>query len=322
MLRILLILFLIPSALSFSEYTLREGKLLNTKLVASLPIEEHYKALVEAHERQQWKRLEKEALLITRSFAGSLYARDAGYFLGVAHFHQNDFEVANTCFTRYLTRQTAPKYFNEVINFKFEIAEKFRLGARKHLMGLKGLPKWVSDAKGALEFYDEVISALPHSDIAAHSLFGKALIQASNEDFRAAIQSYQTLIRRFSKHPLAIESYIGVGKVYLAQSKREYPDPDYLDLDLINLRKFRTSFPGEEKLVVAQQNVARMEEYYAGSFFDTARFYERTKKWGAAKIYYSKILKAYPNSQIASKSKQRLRAVEEKLDRLAKKKSR
>ncbi|NGX47806.1 MAG: Outer membrane protein assembly factor BamD [Chlamydiae bacterium] len=315
------ILFLIPAICSFADYTLKDGKLVEREEIATESVQEHYSTVTKYFEKGEWKNLEKEAIILIKNFPNSPFARDATFFLGMAYFKQDDFEMANIEFTEYLTRQATPKYFEETIQYKFEIAEKFRSGARKHIMGFKTLPKWMPAGSEAIAIYDEVISALPHHELAAHSHYGKAQVQAKNEDFRAAVESYQTLIRRFPKHPLAIESYIGIGEVYLQQSQSEYCDPDFLDLAELNLRKFRTSFPGEEKIAVAQGNYMRMQDHYAGSLFETARFYERTNKWGAAKIYYAKILKNYPDSFVAKKSKDRLEIVESKLSYLETKKA-
>jgi len=310
------ILFLTLAPLGFADYTLQDGKLVERETVATLSDQEHYSGMIDAFESLDWKRLIREAQIISRNFSSTPYARDVAYYLGVAYFHMGDYELANVEFTDYLTRQATPKFFDSAIQYKFEIAEGFRTGKKKHFLGLQALPKWTPAGSDAISIYDEVISAYPHHELAAYSLFGKAQILSKREDFRASIEAYQTLIRRFPKHPLSIESYIGIGEVYLSQAEAEYPDPDFLDLAELNLRKFKTSFPGEEKLEIAEGNFIRMQDYYASCFFDTAKFYERTKKWGAAKIYYQKILATYPNSEIATKSKARLENIQAKIDRI------
>lgn len=314
------ILFLVTSSLCFADYTLQDGKLVERETVATLSDQEHYSAMIAALEQSDWKRLEKEARILANNYSSTPYARDVSYYLGVAYFNLGDYELANGEFTEYLTRQATPKFFESAIQHKFEIAEGFRTGKKKHFLGLRTLPKWTPAGSDAISIYEEVISAFPHHELAAHSLYGKAQILAKREDFRASIEAFQTLIRRFSKHPLAIESYIGIGGVYLMQAQAEYPDPDYLDLAELNLRKFQASFPQEEKLEVARLNLMDMQEYYASCFYETARFYERTKKWGAAKIYYKKILATYPESDIAIQSQQRLDNVQKKIDRIEAKK--
>lgn len=309
------LILLFSSSSIYAEYTLKNGKLIESNLIASASVQDHYSSMINAYQKKQWKSLIQESITIVKNFAYSPYAQEAVFFLGVGYFHDGDYEMANFQFGDYLTNQSTPKYFEEAIQYKFEIAEKFRGGSRKHLMGFENLPKWMPADSDALVIYDEVISALPHHDLAAQSLYGKAQILMKNEDFRAAIETYQNLIRRFPKHPLAVESFIGIGRVYFQQSKSEYPDPDYLDLAELNLRKFRTGFPGEEKLAVAEMDFSKMQEHYAIILFDTARFYERTNKWGAARIYYNKILNSYPNTSIATKCSSRLIFVEEKLEK-------
>lgn len=317
----LVYIFLTTSITCFADLTIKDGKLVEKETVATESVHEHYSAILKAHQEKAWKNLEKEANIVIKNFSTSPFGRDATYFLALAYFYQEEYDMANLKLTNYLTHEATPRFFEDAIRYKFEIAEHFRNGARKHLMGFKSMPKWAPAGEDAIAIYDEVISALPHSDLAAQSLFGKAQVQAKREDYRAAIESYQTVIRRFSKHPLAVESYIGIGQIYLVQSETEYPDPDFLDLAELNLRKFRASFPGEEKIQVAVSNLEKMEEHYASSLFETASFYERTKKLGAAKIYYTKIVASFPKSQIAKKSQDRLETLEVKLAKIEAKKN-
>lgn len=316
-----IIFFALISTSCFASITIKDGKLVQKEETATESVQEHYSTLMQTYEAQDWKSLEKEAIIVSKSFPNTPFGRDALYFLGVAYFNQEDFEMANRQFKEYLTNEATPKYFEEAIRFKFEIADQFRNGARKHLLGLKSMPKWAPADDEALEIYDEVISALPHNEMAAQALYGKAKLQSKGEDYRAAVETFQTLIRRFSKHPLAVESYIGIGEIYLDQSKAEYPDPDFLDLAELNLRKFKSSFPGEEKIAAAVDNLHQMENHYASSFYETAQFYERTKKWGAAKIYYTKILASFPNTQLADRSRARLQVVNVKVAELEAKKA-
>ncbi len=167
---IIFILSLLIPVLGFSDYTISEGKLVAKEQVASEPVQEHYSAMIRAFENQEWDELAQEALIVIRNFSKTAFAKDATYFLGVAYFNQKDYEMANYQFTDYLIQQATPKYFEEAIQYKFEIAEKFRKGARKHLMGFKSMPKWAPAGSEAITIYDEVISALPHHDLAATPL--------------------------------------------------------------------------------------------------------------------------------------------------------
>lgn len=294
------------SAQGHAAYILKEGKLIKKEELATLSVQEHYSILTDMHQKQEWKEVIHQAAIITRNFPATPFAHEALFYLGIAHFHLNDDEIANNHLTAYLRNQATPRNFEEAIHYKFAIAKKFQKGAKKHLMGMESLPKWMPAREDALAIYDEVIAALPHHDLAAEALFGKGELFFKDEDYKESVEAYQTLIRRFPKHALSPESYLGIGKVYLTQCQTEYPDNDFLDLAEINMRKFRQDFPGEDRIVVAEKMFEEMQEIYAKNLYETAQFFERTKKPKAAVIYYSKISRDYPRTKTAAMAEKRL----------------
>lgn len=279
---------------------------MNSEFVATLSVQEHYSAILEAYQKEQWEDLVRQSLIMIHNFPSTPFAEESYFYLGVGYFHLGEFEHSNENLTHYLKRQASPKFFEEAIQFKFQIAERFHHGAKKHIMGWDSMPKWIPARDEAIAIYEEVITALPHHELAAHALFGKAKLLLKDEEYKASIETYQTLIRRFPKHPLAIESFIGIAQVYLIQSKDRYPDQDYLDLAEINLKKFHFSFPGEERVVEAENMFIEMKEIFAGNLYETGRFYERTKKPHAALIYYNRILSKYPETKVALSAEKRL----------------
>ncbi|MBS0615084.1 MAG: outer membrane protein assembly factor BamD [Verrucomicrobia bacterium] len=309
-----IILFLLAFEPLSAAYVLKQGKFVSSEEVATSTAQEHYAAAVKAYEEKNWKELLKQATIVTVNFEGTPYHTDALHFIGIAHFHLEDYELANNHFSDYLKVQTALKYFRETIEYKFQIAEHFRKGAKRHIAGVASLPKWMSADEDAVKIYDEVISALPSDDLAARSLLGKAKIQLKNEDFTASIETLQTLIRRFRKHALAPKAYVQIAKVYLTECQVQYPDADFIDLAEINLRKFRQDFPSDERVVTVEHMFYDMQEVYAKSFYEIGQFFERTKKPHAAVLYYHKIIKAYPNSRSAELSKARLKKLRPPLD--------
>jgi outer membrane protein assembly factor BamD (BamD/ComL family) len=288
------------------SYTVKDGKILNTQEIATMSVQEHYGLLLEAVQKEDWNEVVHQATIMVKNFPDSPFYQEAFYFLGRGFFHKGDYDIANDQLTTYLKKQTALQHFREAIELKFEIAEKFREGYKKHIGGLAVLPKWMPAKDEAIKIYDEVINALPNDDLTARALYGKGKIGLDDEEYASSIETYQTLIRRFPQHPLAPEAYVEIARVYLIESKERYPDADFLDLASINLKKFRQDFPSDERVVIAETILAEMQEVYAKSFYEIAQFYERTKKPHASILYYSKIVKAFPNTKTAELSKKRL----------------
>jgi outer membrane protein assembly factor BamD (BamD/ComL family) len=271
-----------------------------------MSVQEHYSIAMDAYQKQNWDEVIHQSLIVVKNFSSTPFAQESLFYLGVGYFHTGELEYSNKFLTSYLKKQATPKFFEEAIQYKFKIAEKYHRGAKKHILGWETMPKWVPARDEAIRIYDEVVTALPHHELAAHALFGKAKLLIKEDEYKSSIETYQILIRRFQKHPLAAESYIGIGEVYLIQSQAQYPDQDYLDLAEINLRKFRHDFPGEERLAVAEKMWLDMKEVYASDLYDTGRFYERTKKPQAAYIYYTRVLTKYPETKVCDLVNKRL----------------
>jgi outer membrane protein assembly factor BamD (BamD/ComL family) len=302
---ILSLILIIPWSVH-AAYTFKNGKLIKNEEMATMSVQEHYSLAMDAYQKQDWDEVIRQSVIVAKNFSSTLFAQETLFYLGVAYFQIGEFENANKFLTRYLKKQSTPKFFEEAIQYKFRVAENYHHGAKRHVLGWETMPKWVPARGEAIRIYDEVIAALPHHELAARALFGKAKLLVKDDEFKSSIETYQVLIRRFPKHPLAVESYIGIGEVYLIQSQAEYPDQDYLDLAEINLRKFHHDFPGEERIAVSEKMLLEMKEVFASDLYDTGRFYERTKKPQAAYLYYTRILMKYPETKVCELVNRRL----------------
>ncbi len=309
--------FLAVSILCFpadsqASYTIKNGKLMDVQKIATLSAQEHYSLTKEALEEKDWAEVIRQSQILMENFPGTIFSLDAYFYLGVALFYQGEYGFSNDNFSFYLKKQTTPKFFEEVFQYKFQIAQKFQKGERKHLLGLSGMPKWLTAEEEALAIYEEVILALPQHDLAVQSLFNKAIILLNQENFKDSLESFHVLLRRFPRHPLALDTYVAITKVYRTQGADEYPNPDFFDLAEINIRKFKLDFPGDAKVTEAELLLGEMTELYAIDLYETAQFYERTKKPAAAMIYYSKIISKYPYTKTAANSQERLSVLEKK----------
>lgn len=289
-----------------AAYTVSQGKMVKVGEVATLSVQEHYSLLLEAVQKEEWKETIRQATILVKNFPGSPLQHEAIFFLGSAYFHSEDYDIANGHLSQYLRKQTALQHFRDAIEMKFQIAERFREGSKKHIGGYEILPKWIPAKDEALKIYDEVIAALPNDDLAAKALFGKAVVLREDAEYMASIENFQALLRRFPRHPLAPDVYVEIARTYLIESQKKYPDSDFLDLADLNLKKFRQDFPTDERVEMAEQILGEMQEVFAKSYYEIAQFYERTKKSHAAILYYSKVVKAFPNSKSAERSKKRL----------------
>jgi len=262
--------------------------------------------LQEALADKDWWSVVDYADILAYHFPSSPFVQETAYLMGYAFFQMGQYEHANESLSAYLTHSSQHAHFEEALQMKFAIAEAFHNGKRKKLFGSHKMPAWLPAKEDAIAIYDEVISTVPHSELAAKSLLAKADILAELEDYKTSIETLTQLIRRFPKDEAAAEGYLQINKVYLLQCKNTSLDLDLLDLSSVNLRKFKLAFPREPRLEEAERIFSETEELFAANLYETGRFFERTGKKPASEIYYNKVVSKYPATKAAIAAREKL----------------
>lgn len=299
-----------------ASFVYREGEWRYVLQPATCSADEHYRLGMEAYNSDNFLEAANQLQILTDNYPSNPASDDAHFFLGMACFQNGDYETANTALNGYLKRNANPIYLTEAVAFKFAIAEAFRCGERARLFGYRKCPKWMNGRDLAVTIYDEVIAALPSSDLATRALFAKGSVLCEMQDFRSSVESYSTLIRRFPKHELAPESYLAIDQVYLCQAEVEFQNPDILVLAELNLARFRGDFPNDERVDEAAALVLQIEELYAWGFYSTGCFFERVCKPQSAALYYSSACCQFPDTQIAERCRERIARLAAKHDNI------
>ena len=260
---------------------------------------------------QDWWGVVDYADLLAYCFPASPFAQESDFVIAEAFLHLDQLELANRYFTTYLNRMNSPKRFEEAIQYKFWIAEQFFAGVKKRLFDSHKMPKWLSAKEDALQIFEEVITAQPHSEMAAKSLLHKGMLQAEFEDYKLRIETLDLLIRRFPKHDMAADAFVEKNRVYLKQCREEGPDPGLLDLAEANLEKFKLAFPREARIADAEKALVELRELFAQNLLNTGLFFQKTKKIPASIIYYSKVISKYPESEAAIVAREKLEALQD-----------
>lgn len=288
---------------------LRNGSLVDADEVAKYSPEQHYSLGAIAYQQLNWDEAARQFRIVATNFPNSEVGPNSWFYLAISYYNLQEYDFANDAFSNYLKCHTNPEFFEDSIEYKFRIANLFKSGARCRFFGTKHLPKWASGRDHAIAIYDEVIAAVPCHELAAWSLFYKAQMFKEDRLFNQSIDIYQLLIRRFPKHELAPESYMAISKIFIVQSGYEKHNPDLLAFAQINLRRFQNDFPRDERTCIVEQDVQQLKEIYATSLYETGQFYERTYHDLASVIYYQKAVDEFPDTQIASKCRQRLQVL-------------
>ncbi len=289
-----------------AKYVLRDGKLMNDRYAPNMSYLDHYSAGCKAFADCDWSEGQRHFYIVSNSFKNCPQASEALFYLGVSYFNMNEFDLSNEALDAYLSSSNNPQHFETAFAFKFAIAEKFRCGAKRRFCGTTKLPKWACGRELAVTIYNEVITSLPSHELAVRSLYSKGWLLWDDKDYKGAVDSFQTLVRRFPRNELTPECYLLVNHIYLEQAQFEFQNPDLLALAEINTQRFIRAFPKEDRLPQAEYLFQCIKEVYAKGLYDIAVFYEKTKKCKAAVIYYQNTIARFPDTAVAAAAVQRL----------------
>mgnify|MGYP003429462785 FL=1 len=263
-------------------------------------LQEHFKKGMAWYAKEDWKRAADELERVPYFFPDTQEAGEASFYLGVCYWKRKELDFANQAFSDYLRYTAHPERFQEVIEYKFAIAEEFVKGSRRRPFRCRYFPKWFPGKDLALGIYDEVIAAVPTSRLAARSFKAKGDVLLRFGDFKASIEAYQALIRSFPKDALSPAAFLGIGEAYLGQAKIEPQNPDLVALATLNWQKFQEAFPGEERVGEVACLLQQMQELYARELYRIGRMYERKGQPQAANVYYSSLVEQFPDTQMAA----------------------
>lgn len=301
-------LFLILSLqMAFTSFLeAKHAKLFRTEADEHIYLCQQYNKACELYNKEKWRRAIIEFGKVTCVSPNSEEAAEAYYYLGVSFFQLREYDLANDAFSNYLKASGRSCFFEEVVYYKFCIAEYFKNGQRKRFFKMRYSPRWATAYSMALTIYDEVTVLLPNHELAARSFYSKGELLASMGEYRESIEAYQMLIRRFPRYEFTPQSYLQIAEAYCCLARYELQNPDLLALAELNARKFKEEFPRDEKVELVQGRVACMKEMYAKGLSDIGLFYERVCKPNSAVIYYQNAIEQFPDTAIADFCRERL----------------
>jgi outer membrane protein assembly factor BamD (BamD/ComL family) len=270
-------------------------------------------ATVEAWEKGDWPLVRKSAQELLRTYGETPFAKEALFHLGAAHYQLYQELQALEVLDRYLL-QGAPRHFEEALEIKLAIAERFAQGRWKPLFGVSSLPRVVPADEDALRILDEILAAVPSHPLAARALLAKGNLLRADREVRGATEAFQQVIRKFPRDPLAQEAFVQLAALYSELSATHFHDSNLLDLAEINLAKFERAFPGTERLQEAQRHLAAMKERYAQGYLETASFYRRISRLGASAFYYACVLRQYPDTAAVPEAIHQLQRLRKQTD--------
>jgi outer membrane protein assembly factor BamD len=202
------------------------------------------------------------------------------------------FDAYNSFITDY---PDSPR-FDEAIRAQVEIANLYLDGRRVRFLGLPLL----SGYEKAEKMLNTVIANAPFSKYAPMAQFNLGLAFERQGRLAEAIAAYQGVLDRYPGSQVADNALYQIGYVYMVQGTSGRSE----DLSaLVDARyafeDFLMFYPESEKAAQARENLDLLLSRETGDVMGIARFYDRSRDYRSAFIYYNEVIRRGPNTQDA-----------------------
>jgi outer membrane protein assembly factor BamD len=213
-----------------------------------------------------------------------------------------EYDDAYDAYANYLTKYPRGEDFETSVESMFKIAQLFLEGEKRKIFGLK----IASSMTRAQEMFEGIVQRAPYSRYAPLAQFNAGQAMEKQGKFSDAIAAYTAVVTRYPSDPIADDAQYQIGFVQL----RQYRDGSYDQGGAQKARDafedFINRFPDSEKVPQARENLKSLEAGASKGTLDIAKFYDKTKKYKAAVIYYNDVIKFSPGTPEATFAKTRI----------------
>src|SRR6266581_3219797 len=246
----------------------------------------------------------KAARRVVRVWPLSDYAPQGQYLVGRSYEETGKDEKAFKEYQRVLEKQPKIGNYEEILQRQIAITDRFLAGKWFKLWGY--IPFFPSMERTA-EMYAKIVKNGPYSEVSPQAQLKIGAAREKQSNFSAAVKAYELAADRYHDRPLvAAEALYRAGLAYNKQAQTAEYDQSTVGQAIATFTDFMTLYPNDARVPQTQKIITSLKSEQARGNFQTAKFYEKYKKWNGALVYYNEVLLRDPNSPFATEARERI----------------
>src|SRR6266478_5925373 len=246
----------------------------------------------------------KAARRVVRVWPLSDYAPQAQYLVGRCIEVKGNDEKAFKEYQKLLEKHPKMLNYEEVLRRQFHIAEQYLAGKWFKLWGY--IPFFPSMERTA-DMFDKVVKNGPYSDIAPHAQLRVGVAREKQRNYPLAVKAYELAADRYHDRPnISADALFRAALAYNKQAQNADYDQSTAGQAIATFTDFMTLYPDDKRVPQAQKIITALKSEQARGNFQTAKFYEKRKRWNGALVYYNEVLLRDPNSPFATEARERI----------------
>ena len=309
-----LLLALLPALLSVSlpcraAVAHRSGEGRSAPADPGSPVEIAAAELMRKGEAAEAKGDRKEALgayrtLVKRQGASQISPK-AQRKIGMLLEQGGEFDAAYEAYATYLTKYPNGADFESVVESMFKIGKLFLDGKKRKIFGVPFAPSMAR----AQEMFEGLIKRAPFSRQAPLAQFNVGQALEKQGKFPEAIAAYRQVVAKYPGDAIADDAQYQLGYVMLRQSREGSYDRAAAMKAREAFEDFVNRYPESEKVPQARENMKGLHGGVVKGSLEVAKFYDKTREYKAAVIYYNDVIKQQPGTPDADYAKARIDAL-------------
>ena len=248
---------------------------------------------------------------VVRVWPLSDYAPHAEYLIGRCLEATGKDEASFKAYQNIIQKYPKSAEYNEVLWRQYQIANRFLHGQWFKLWGY--LPLYTSMDQTATMF-SKIVTNGPYSEVAPHAQLRIGAAREQQKNYAEAVKAYETAADRYHDQPaVAADALYREGISYYKQAATAEYDQNTAGQAIAAFTDFIALFPDDKRVPRAQKAIAALKAEQVRGNFEIAQFYEKSRKWAGAVVYYNEVLQLDPNSRFAAQARQRIESLKPRL---------
>lgn len=266
----------------------------------------------DAFEKKNYDLAMKASKRVVNNWPLSDYAPEAQYMIGRCYEEQDQDEKAFKQYQKLIEKYPKTASANEVLNRQFQIANRFLGGQWFKLWGYIPLPPSMDKVAG---MYEQVVKNGPYSEVGPKAQINVGEAREKQKDYHAAVKAYERAADRYvDQQQVASDALYKAGQAYMKEAKTSEYDQTVASKAIATFSDFATLHPNDGRVPETATKIESLKTEQARGSFETAKFYEKRKKWKAAMIYYNEVLRLDATSSYAELARQRIDEIKKRAD--------
>ena len=300
-----LFIFLEGEANSFWVWTPESGRWINPKYSIKDTPKEQYEWAMKVMDLREYNHAIKRFRQLIKKFPQSPYAAKSQFAVGLAYEKKGKIDKAIEEY-----HKVAEKYPYSSEEISKVIEAEYRLG--NVLLNREGGDTWQKivtfegNYERAARVFEQAIMISPFSKRAPEMQYkmGEAYFRVKKYD--QAITEYKKVMETYTESEWVDEAIFKLGLSAEAQSLDILYDQTKVEEAIKWYSEYIKKYPDGEKVGNAKVRLSNLLDKKIQKIYETGEHYEKEGKKESALIYYRRILKDFPATTWAEKTKQKL----------------